>query len=82
MQFALRVIEHRKLKRQRFEERARQDAESDQRHQAGREAQYGIAAPPDPVSTPPNGLRCTHKYPPHRFQGFDGVQIVITSEAK
>ena len=57
LEFALAVIDHRQLKRQRFEERARQDAESQQRHQAGREAQYGIAPPPDPVSTPPpNGI--------------------------
>ncbi|NJL65618.1 MAG: hypothetical protein HC903_32370 [Methylacidiphilales bacterium] len=57
MEFALIVIEHRRMKRQRFEERARQDAESQRRHQAGIAAQYGISPPPDPVSTPPpNGI--------------------------
>ena len=53
LEFALLVIEHRQLKRQRFEERAKKDAEFQQRHQAGIEAQYGISPPPDPVSTPP-----------------------------
>ncbi|NJO64697.1 MAG: hypothetical protein HC836_43130, partial [Richelia sp. RM2_1_2] len=53
LEFALIVIEHRRMKRQRFEERARQDAESQRRYQAGIAAQYGVAPPPDPVSTPP-----------------------------
>ena len=57
LQFALSVIENRRLKRQRKEERARQEAEDQRRYQAGREAQYGISPPPDPVSTPPpNGI--------------------------
>ena len=57
LEFALLVIEHRQLKRQLKEERARQEAEDQRRHQAGIEAQYGISPPPDPVSTPPlNGI--------------------------
>ena len=57
LEFALFVIKHRQMKRQRKEERARQEAEDQRRHQAGREAQYGISPPPDPVSTPPpNGI--------------------------
>ena len=57
LEFALFVIKYRQMKRQLKEERARQDAESQQRHQAGMQAQYGISPPPDPVSTPPlNGI--------------------------
>jgi hypothetical protein len=57
LQFALSVIEHRRLKRQQKEERARQETEDQRRYQAGIQAQYGIAPPPDPVSTPPpNGI--------------------------
>ncbi|MGB3758821.1 MAG: DUF3854 domain-containing protein [Rivularia sp. (in: cyanobacteria)] len=57
LEFALSVIEHRENKRQRKEERARQDAESQRRYQAGIAAQYGVAPPLDPVSTPPpNGI--------------------------
>ena len=57
LEFAIAVIEHRENKRQLKEERARQDAESQRRYQAGIEAQYGVAPPPDPVSTPPpNGI--------------------------
>jgi hypothetical protein len=45
------------MKRKQKEERARQEAEDQRRHQAGIEAQYGISPPPDPVSTPPlNGI--------------------------
>ena len=57
LEFALSVIEYRENKRKQKEERARQDAESQRRYQAGIAAQYGIAPPPDPVSTPPpNGI--------------------------
>ena len=57
LEFALSVIEHRENKRQLKEERAKKDAESQRRYQAGIEAQYGVAPPSDPVSTPPpNGI--------------------------
>jgi hypothetical protein len=57
LEFALLVIEHRQMKRKQKEERARQEAEDQRRHQAGIEAQYGISPPYDPVSTPPpNGI--------------------------
>jgi hypothetical protein len=57
LEFALLVIEHRQIKRKQKEERAKKEAEDQRRHQAGREAQYGISPPPDPVSTPPpNGI--------------------------
>ena len=57
LEFALSVIEHRENKRQLKEERAKKDAESQRRYQAGIEAQYGVVPPPDPVSTPPpNGI--------------------------
>ena len=53
LRFALSVIEHRQMKRQLKEERAKKEAEDQRRYQAGIEAQYGISPPPDPVSTPP-----------------------------
>jgi Domain of unknown function (DUF3854) len=57
LDFALKVIEYRELKRNQKQERARQQQESQRRYQARMQTLYGVAPPPDPVSTPPpNGI--------------------------
>ncbi|WP_347239096.1 DUF3854 domain-containing protein [Sphaerospermopsis sp. FACHB-1094] len=57
LDFALKVIEYRELKRNQKQERARQQQEEQRRYQARMQSLYGIAPPPDPVSTPPpNGI--------------------------
>lgn len=57
LDFALKVIAHREHKRNMKQERAQQAQESQRRYQAGMQSRYGVAPPPDPVSTPPpNGI--------------------------
>nr|WP_256366783.1 DUF3854 domain-containing protein [Anabaena sp. UHCC 0187] len=57
LDFALQVIAHREHKRNMKQERAQQAQESQRRYQAGMQSRYGVAPPPDPVSTPPpNGI--------------------------
>ena len=57
LDFAIAVIKHRENKRAQKEERARQAEEKQRRYQAAMLALYGVAPPPDPVSTPPhNGI--------------------------
>jgi Domain of unknown function (DUF3854) len=57
LDFALKVIEYREHKRDLKQERARQSQEEQRRYQARMQALYGVAPPPDPVSTPPpNGI--------------------------
>lgn len=57
LDFALKVIAHREHKRNMKQERAQQAQESQRHYQAGMQSRYGVAPPPDPVSTPPpNGI--------------------------
>ncbi|WP_416242480.1 DUF3854 domain-containing protein [Anabaena cylindrica] len=57
LDFALKVIEYREHKRDLKQERARQSQDEQRRYQARIQALYGVAPPPDPVSTPPpNGI--------------------------
>jgi hypothetical protein len=57
LDFALKVIEYRELKRNQKQERARKQEEEQRRYQARMQTLYGVAPPPDPVSTPPpNGI--------------------------
>ncbi|MFN6495845.1 MAG: DUF3854 domain-containing protein [Nostoc sp. DedQUE01] len=57
LDFAHAVIAHRASKRAQKEERARQAALDQQRYQSAMQTRYGVAPPPDPVSTPPhNGI--------------------------
>jgi hypothetical protein len=57
LDFALKVIAHREHKRNMKQERAQQAQESQRRYQAGMQSRYGVAPPPDLVSTPPpNGI--------------------------
>ncbi|QEI44281.1 hypothetical protein BMF77_pb00029 (plasmid) [Dolichospermum sp. UHCC 0315A] len=57
LDFALQVIAHREHKRNMKQERAQQAQESQRHYQAGMQSRYGVAPPPNPVSTPPpNGI--------------------------
>ncbi|MGM3305132.1 DUF3854 domain-containing protein [Anabaena sp. WFMT] len=57
LDFALKVIAYREHKRDLKQERARQSQDEQRRYQAAMQSLYGVAPPPDPVSTPPpNGI--------------------------
>ncbi len=52
-EFATAVLSHRAAKRAQKEERTRQRIEEQAKYRAGIQAQYGVAPPKTPVSTPP-----------------------------